>query len=91
MTPAPVGAMAMTCGTQVMEGEEVQANQKRPRGRRRPPMNIGTRRSSGGMLPVRAWMGARRYLVMRMIIRAPMQTPARREMKGRLDMPGDLL
>jgi hypothetical protein len=36
--PAPMGAEERTCGTQIILGLEVQANQKRPTGRKKAPM-----------------------------------------------------
>lgn len=57
-----------TCGTQVMLGEEVHANQKRPMGRRTAPRIMGGRRSSGITLPCSLSLRAKRVLVMMLLI-----------------------
>jgi len=53
-----------TCGTQVILGELVHANQNMPAGKRAPPMIIGMSRSSGATWPSRSRMRAKRVLVM---------------------------
>ncbi len=61
--PQPMGMPARACGTHVMFGDEVQANQKRPIGRRKLPRIMGGRRSSGITRPCFWSFRAKRVLV----------------------------
>lgn len=53
----------MTCGTQVMFGDEVHANQNSPTGRMTEPSIMGGRRSSGMTLPCFLSLRAKRVFV----------------------------
>ncbi len=61
--PIPRRIPLMTCGTQLMFGFDVQANQKSPIGRMRAPAIIGGNRSSGITLPSSFSFRAKRVFV----------------------------
>ena len=86
IVPMPIGTPEMICGQGVMDGELVQANQKRPTGKEMPPRIINRRRVSCGRP---AWgFGAKRVFVVREIRVQADRTPMNMPMKGRPATPG---
>ena len=61
--PHPMGMPEITCGTHVMCGEDVHANQKRPMGRMNAPRIMGGSRSSGMTLPCSSSLRLKRVAV----------------------------
>jgi hypothetical protein len=86
--PIPMNALAKTLAAQWILGLLVQANQKRPIGRRQPPRIIRGRRYSGLTTPFFSRVKrAKRVRVKIMVMVVPIDTPMRRPMMGREEIP----
>jgi len=81
--PIPKNAAEMTCGTQMMSGEDVQANQKREMGRMIAPTIMGGKRSSGIGLPCLMYARLKFVAVEYAIKPVPIAMPTMNATKGR--------
>jgi hypothetical protein len=80
--PSPRRAIDRTCGTHVISGLLVHANQKRPTGSAIAPTIIGGRRSSGIVLPCLTYAFVKLVAVLNAIKPAPMMIPTIKAPKG---------